>query len=326
MKILHISFHKGCQNDIQFVCDSLKHELEYMTFEDGITKGNARYNIGHQRAKTCWNNYKEYFNTFDLIITSDTTPISRVFLQNNFQKKLVIWICNRFDYFDGPSLDCNFPDPEYYNLIKSIPSRKNVKMISNCEFENFYLQARGIPFRNDVVKPIGGISSVAESVLTDIPNKSDTFWIPQYHNETRLMNLSAKLNELGILNFNGRHGGLDDLKLFKGIICIPYAWSTIAVFESIQLGMIYFLPSLDFIFELSKTGNFWFQPPFRKDLLQLSEWYSSENKDIFVYFDSWSDLKQKVNELDFNAMSLRVKTYAEFHKNKYLNMWNNILQ
>jgi hypothetical protein len=297
-----------------------------MTFEDGITKGNARYNIGHQRAKTCWNNYKEYFNTFDLIITSDTTPISRVFLQNNFQKKLVIWICNRFDYFDGPSLDCNFPDPEYYNLIKSIPSRKNVKMMSNCEFENFYLQARGIPFRNDVVKPIGGISSVAESVLTDIPNKSDTFWIPQYHNETRLMNLSAKLNELGILNFNGRHGGLDDLKLFKGIICIPYAWSTIAVFESIQLGMIYFLPSLDFIFELSKTGNFWFQPPFRKDLLQLSEWYSSENKDIFVYFDSWSDLKQKVNELDFNAMSLRVKTYAEFHKNKYLNMWNNILQ
>lgn len=326
MKILHISFHKGCQNDIQFVCDQLKHDLEYMTFEDGVTKGNARYNIGHQRAETCWNNYKDYFNTFDLIITSDTTPISRVFLQNNFQKKLVIWICNRFDYSDGASLDCHFPDPEYYEFIKSIPSRKNVKMISNCDFENFYLNARGIPFRNDVVKPIGGISTLAESILTDVSNKSETFWIPQYHNETRLMNLSAKLNDLQIPNFNARHGGLDDLKLFKGIICIPYAWSTIALFESIQLGMIYFIPSLDFIFELSRTGHFWFQPPFQKDLLQLSEWYSPENKDVFVYFTSWNDLKQKVVELDYDKKRSYIKEFAKNHKTTYLNKWDSILQ
>jgi hypothetical protein len=327
MKILHISFHKGCQNDIQFVCDKLKHELEFMTFEDGITKGNARYNIGHDRAKTCWNNFKEYFNKFDLIITSDTTPISRVFLQNNFDKKLVIWICNRFDYFDGASLDCDFPDAEYYELIKSIPSRPNVKMISNCEFENFYLQTKGIQFNNEVIKPIGGLSSVySETILTDIQNKSKTFWIPQYHNETILMNLSSKLNELGILNFNGRHGGLDDLKMFKGIISIPYAWSTISLFESLQLGMIYFIPSLDFIFELSKTGHFWFQPPFRKDLLHLSEWYSVDNKDIFVYFNSWEDLKDKITNLNFKEKKQIIQEYAKKHLEMYLNKWNILLQ
>jgi hypothetical protein len=298
-----------------------------MTFEDGITKGNARYNIGHHRAETCWNNYKDFFNSFDLIITSDTTPISRVFLQNNFQKKLIIWICNRFDYFDGASLDCHFPDPEYYNLIKSIPLRPNVKMISNCEFENFYLQSKGIPFKNEVIKPIGGVSTVySECEFTDIPNKSECFWIPQYHNETILMNLSAKLNQLEIPNFNGRHGGLNDLILFKGIICIPYAWSTIALFESLQLGMIYFIPSLDFIFELSRTGHFWFQPPFQKDKLKMSEWYSDENKDLFIYFDSWSDLKEKTTSLNFDEMRSKVKTYGEIHKNKYLSMWDRIIR
>jgi len=323
MKILHIGFHRGCQNDIKFVCDSLNQELEFMKFEDGVTRGSALYNIGHLRAEQTWNTYKDYFNSFDLIITSDTAPISRVFLQNNFTKKLIIWICNRFDYYDSSSLDCDFPDAEYYELIKSIPQRPNVKMISNCEFENYHLNSRGIPFKNEVIKPIGCISSVyADTEFTDVKNKGECFWIPQYHNETILMNLSSKLDELKIPNYNGRHGGLHDLQLFKGIICIPYAWSTISLFESFQLGVVYFIPSVEFIVQLSKTGNFWFQPPFEKSLLSLSEWYNEENKNCFVYFDSWLDLKEKVDSTDIEKKKIELKKFSQEHKELYLNKWN----
>jgi len=326
MKILHISFHKGCQNDIQFVCDALGHTLEYMTFEDAVTQGNARYNIGHWRAEQCWNTYKDYFNTFDLILTSDTTPISRVFLQNNFQKKLVIWICNRFDYYDQSHLDCAFPDGAYYDLIRSIPSRPNVTMISNCAFENVYLQMKGIYFKNEVIKPIGGVSSVyAEVDHVPVERKGERFWIPQYHNETKLMNLSQKLDELGILNYNGRHGGLQDLALFKGILCIPYAWSTLSLFESIQIGMIYFLPSLDFLIELSRTGDFWFQPPFERNILMISEWYCEENKEVFVYFNSWADLQEKVTSTDYEEKKRQVLRFADAHKKTHLERWRRVL-
>ena len=66
---------------------------------------------------------------------------------------------------------------------------------------------------------------------TIIEDKKETFFIPQYHNETIMINLSEILNKYGIKNFNNRHQGFNDLIEFKGIITIPYAWSTWALFE-----------------------------------------------------------------------------------------------
>ena len=89
MKILHLSFHTGCHNDITYLVNKLnknrndKIKLSFMEFNDG-TKG--KYNIGHERAEKYYNKHIEYFNTFDVILTSDTAPISRVFLQNNWNK------------------------------------------------------------------------------------------------------------------------------------------------------------------------------------------------------------------------------------------------
>ena len=50
--------------------------------------------------KRSWVNSVVDFGKFDVIVTSDTAPLSRIFLQNNWKKPLIIWICNRFDYVD----------------------------------------------------------------------------------------------------------------------------------------------------------------------------------------------------------------------------------
>lgn len=327
MKVLHMSFHTGCQNDIEYMAKELNLDLTFMEFDDGITKTNTKYNIGHKRAEDCWNKYKDYFNTFDLVITSDTAPISRVFLQHNFSKKLIIWVCNRFDYYDSASLDCKFPDEEYYQLISSIKNKPNVIIAGNSFFENYYAKnIKNTDIGSLVIKPIGCMSKLYENYNnTDVENKNETFFIPQYHNETILMNLHSKLTELNIKSFNGRHGGLKDLQQFKGIIHIPYAWSTISMYESFHLGMIYFIPSITFIMTLSGSGNFWFQPPFSKELLKLSEWYNDDNKENFVYFDSWEDLKNKINSTDYGLKKQLILSFAKEHCNKQLDMWRKYI-
>ena len=91
MKLLHLSFHTGCQNDIEYICEQLNIDLTFREFDDGISKGNDKYNIYHEKAEYAWNKYKDFYNKFDCIITSDTAPISRVFLQNNWKKKDADW-------------------------------------------------------------------------------------------------------------------------------------------------------------------------------------------------------------------------------------------
>ena len=118
LKVLHISFHHGCQNDLEYIAQQLKFDLEFMTYSDDSVKGSDIYNITHDRALNNWNKNKDYYNSFDIIITSDTVPLSRIFLQNNFKKKLIIWICNRFDYAHQPDAKkIGFPDKEYFDLI-----------------------------------------------------------------------------------------------------------------------------------------------------------------------------------------------------------------
>jgi hypothetical protein len=334
MRILHISFHLGAHNDITFMINELnknvlneqtdKIQLSFMEFTDG-TKG--KYNIGHDRAEKFWNKHKNYLNRFDLIITSDTAPISRVFLQNNYKGKLIIWINNRFDYCDQATNDCNFPDPEYYDLIREALNKDNVKIIGYTAFENFYCKnIRNIDIGNNIIKPIGCISNVYENNnLTKLENKNNTFFIGPYHNDNIMINLSEKLKELKIPVYNGRFNGPLDLAEFKGVVHIPYAWSNYSLFEGIQSGIIYFIPSKEFLIELKKDKDFFWSPPYSDDNLELSEWYNEENKDIFIYFRNWDDLLIKIYTTNYDKKRKYLKEFGEEHKNKMLKLWKQYI-
>jgi hypothetical protein len=329
MKLLHLSFHKGCINDFNYICEKLNYDCETLSYDKELNsnkelpplqeKDCQQYNITHDRAEKYWNIYKEYFNKFDCIITSDTAPLSRIFLQNGWSKKLIIWVCNRFDYAHGSN--SGFPDKEYYQLINDVKNRENIDIIPNTQFEIFYCKHRGIDIsKNKIIKPLGLTLNIGDT-KTIIKDKNETFFIPQYHNETIMCNLSEILNKYEIKNFNSRHQGLNDLIEFKGIITIPYAWSTWALFEYISLNMVVFLPSPKFLLSFFNL-NFWHQNRnYLKENLHLSEWYSNENKNFFIYFDSWEDLQNKVKHLDYDKKKRLAKEFGEKHKEKMLYRW-----
>lgn len=320
MKILHVTYHTGCALNINYVCKQLNYNLETQF-------ANWNYNIGYNRANEVWGKYKDYYNSFDIIITSDTAPLSRIFLQNNFSKKLIVWICNRFDYYDGATNDCNFPDPEYYKLIKSSLNKENVKFVSYTKFEHEYaLKYRNIDLGNLVIKPCSFAEASANNLLLNNIDKKNTFFIPNYHNDSIFMDLHKKCNDLNINSYRGRYNGPLDLENFKGIIHIPYAWSNLALFENWFIGNVYFIPSKKFILELSKSGNFFWSPPFSINDLDLSEWYLPEYKDLFIYFDNWNDLKIKSNNLNLiNDRKNKILEFSKLHNINTLNKWKELL-
>uniref|UniRef100_A0A6C0HMY1 Methyltransferase FkbM domain-containing protein n=1 Tax=viral metagenome TaxID=1070528 RepID=A0A6C0HMY1_9ZZZZ len=332
MRLLHITFHKGCELEIEYVFKKLGHELEVMYFDDGITKGNDLYKIDHDRAQNCWDKHQAYFHTFDGIITSDTCPTCRPFLQNNWSKLLMIWICNRFDYEMKPETI----DPEFYRLLRDIPNRKNVFIFGNSMIESVYAsQLKRVEVGNLIIKPIGK-NVISKDKTQSYDMNKELFYIPPYENETKLMNLSEHLHTLGIPNKCERFSDhISELLVYKGIICIPYAWSTIALFERIQHGMVTFIPTVRFLMELFTIGapKGWFQPPFHSytpeyfqpELLTLSEWYCEENKELFVYFDTWNDLQEKVKTTDFIKKTETILLFAKEHQDEMLGRWKKVI-
>lgn len=291
-----------------------------------MSSGNELYNLGEERAQRIWDLHKETFLKYDAIITSDTAPLARIFLQNDWPKPLIIWICNRFDYSDQASLDCDFPDEAYYELFRKATALPNVKVIAYTEFEHHYANKQGVDTGSIIITPSAfEILPLNNSAIPSHIVKNETFFLPPYHNETQFMDMQKFLSDLGIPVYCGRYNGARDLEDFKGIIHFPYAWSNLALFENLSLGIPYFLPSEKFFVELvTNNSNYFFTNPFyiiHRDFAKVSEWYAPLRKDIFIYFDSWEDLLNKIENTDYAAKRDQIKNHSIEHNKKMKNRW-----
>ncbi len=339
MKILHLTHHSGCLADIEYITTKLGHNITSVYYDKG-------YNISHDLANSSWQEKKDIYNSYDVVITSDTAPLSRIFLQNmdEFKGFLIVWICNRFDFCDKKNNSVGFPDKDYYSLLRKSLSHPRVKIIPNTEFDCYHTRRKNINVENFIIKPIGKKldNSINYVIPKSIPEKKELFFIKNYHNDTIFVDLEAKCKKLGIpaYRFKNRHGGTSDIADFKGIIHIPYAWSTWLFFENLQAGIPYFIPSRKFLLRISIIQNilllgkifkknFWFQNYydsilFNWDRLKIAEWYCAENSDVLVYFDSWNDLVEKINNTDFRAQREKIKAWGEKHTTNTLQQWENV--
>lgn len=333
LHVLHLTFHQGCAREIEAVAEVLGFKVETWfipalppLFLDGLSRGNVLYNIGHERADRIWKLHQSTFEQFDVVMTSDTAPLSRIFLQNGFTKPLIIWICNRFDYSDQESLDCHFPDPEFYQLFDGAHRKENVKVVAYNLFEHEYAHKKGVDTGDRIITPCAPHTKflAADSSIPHMINKEETFFLPPYSNEVLFLN---KCLDLKIPVYRGRYNGAADLSGFKGIIHFPYAWSNLAFFENISEGTPYLIPSISFLKTLLKEHQYWFvnrEYLIEKERFDLSEWYQPGREEIIIYFDSWEDLQYKIDTVNFPLLRTRIKKYAEAYRSNMLEKWSQL--
>lgn len=328
MKILHLTFHHSPQYDLEYVCQKLNLHLETIYFHDyaaNIYKP-SRYKITAQRAEAWWQDKKDYYRSFDRIVTSDTAPLSRIFLPHidELPAELIVWICNRFDYAVED-------DTQYPALLNSLAQQNKLKLIPNTEIERTYCAQRGVTVTGPTIKPLGHrpanrrMSHPQSAAFMEDADYESGFYIPMYHNETKFMNLHRHCSSLGLKTFHGIHRGPEQLKRFKAIIHIPYAWSTWSFFDTLAINVPYLVPTEKFLCELSARPGFWFQIDFDQSILKLAEWYRPEHRDFITYFDSFQDLVAKANNTDWTQKREIVADFAKKHHDKTINDWKTTL-
>ena len=343
MKVLHISHHLGCMRDHAYIYHTLGFECKFWKFHSGL------FRITADIAKTIWIERKDYFNSFDYIVTSDTAPLSRIFMENihELKAKIVVWICNRFDYnMEG--------DNSFYDIFNriSIYHKDKFKIIAYSDFESIYCRYKGIGDISDIITPIGInlIELDANIDSLDIFNKSYTddsnaknkyiknselenkVFIPIYGNDNIFFNLNNILKTNNIECFNGGYSHPSDLKQCRLMVTFPDAYSKLITFETIQNGIVVFLPSEDFLIRLHPTWNngrqYWFNSPFgnlNHETLELCEWYRYKN--CRVYFNSIEDLIDKIKTISIEEIEEKKRwcsIYAKELKNINIEKWRRV--
>ena len=344
MKILHISHHIGCMRDHAYIYNKLGFEFEFWKFPKGL------FYITKDIANSIWNERKDYFNKFDYIVTSDTAPLSRIFMENIQELKpiIIVWICNRFDY--------NMErDMSFYQIFNKIANenKDKFKIIPYSDFEKVWCNVRGIKDILNTITPIG-INPIEldykidclndlQNSYTEDPNAKNSYknttelegkiFIPIYGNDNLFYNLKEILTSNNIEVFNGGYKHSTDLKFCKGLVTFPDAFSKLITFETIQNEVIVFLPSVEYLIKLHPTNNnntkYWFNCPIgylNTDLIKYCEWYRYEN--CRIYFDSIEDLITKIKNLTDEVIEEKRKwcrIYGAEIESTNMNLWKNIL-
>ena len=198
--------------------------------------------------------------------------------------RIVVWVCNRFDFRDnGPDRGRDhplpqplFPEPEFYALYAAAANGSlgaHVSVLPYTPFEAYYAGLKGVWIREPALRPAGlksldpsghvreGKGGQADADM----NVSNTLFLPPRGNDVLM---SGQCSYLGLrcLRAGMQLASVDDwspehleavhlpiayadareLRAFKAVVHIPYAWSTLAMWEFLQVCMRLLCPSPSF--------------------------------------------------------------------------------
>jgi hypothetical protein len=303
-------------------------------FDPDVEGGQILYNIDAPRASRIWDQHKDFFNTFDAVIVSDTTALSRIFLQNSWQKPLIIWITNRYDWCWLGEENRSFPDKAYYQLLRDAQKQPNVFFVPSSSFEIFWAKKKKIDLGDRIIQHCAAYLN--EDDLTYHPSqeiKKEIF----IHKRTEELQ-APRLFPTTICSFlqtkkiaaqSVRYTHLKDLILYKAVLYLPYQWCVISMFETLHLGLPTLIPSQSFLLSLVKDTNYYFEHKktlLKKQNFDLMEWYRPEFKDVFIYFDSWDDLAKKIAETDFAAVQCKTLEAGQKNTKKTIHRWQSLFE
>lgn len=335
MKVLHLSHHYGCLKDHQYICDSLGIDLESKYSKWGQVIPKDTYVITKDVSQKLWAEHHDYFNTFDYIVTSDTAPLSRIFLENidNLKAKIIIWVCNRFDY--------NMEnDIQYRDLIRNYCNDDRVKIIPYTEFERFWMNRYNIQTQYETIRPIGlvtpnPISDTEEyNVGLDgdykFDDSSGDVLVSRYHNDNIFQNSKQRCESFGLVARHAKYRGAVELetlvKNYECFLILPDAYSKFTAFELLQFKMPVILPSENLLLKLSRKSNYFFSTGVVPETVEYCEWYNEYFEQFAVYFedlDGIGDAVQMVKDNKEEIKSLMLEASKQ-HTEKTLKQWSKV--
>ena len=339
LQVGHYSNHLG----------SLK-DQDYTFHELGMKVSNfflLIYDITEAFAASYFEEHKETINSFDIIVTSDTTPLSRIFLQNlkNLKGRLVVWICNRLDY------DV-YDDKKYFALIRDNIARKDSKVmyVPYTEYEKQDAYARlGFNIADSpTITPHGlqlNESWSKESLVhyskhkiqnsheitktANVSHSNEGIFVTRYQNDQLHINVPKIYSQNDVAFKSSQYGHPSELRKYSALVTFPDAMSKFLVFETIQYGIPVILPSLQWLERLNK-GTYFFNADNQGHKPDIKYWYENEwyrYPDCRIYVENEMELVRVSKQLnegtypDLEFITTNMKERAKIISDMSIKKW-----
>ena len=320
MHFLHITNHPGTTRNIQNVFSYLG-KLESIETE----KCGFPIHITETHASQIWDDYRsrDYSSQkYETLIFTDTCMFARPFLQHieDHSMNIIVYVTNRFDWGAW-----HVRDHAYATQYAEYSRHPRVFFLADNRYDQFYASSiHGLHFRSpDIVRltPMISQNYSEEGEEKIMIHNSKLFLYNRgtfLHFYQHLLPFSPQ--EYDVYGYEGYPRYQDEYHIseYLGFLHLPYQTNIQSLWENLGHGILYFIPSKTFLLELiNEPWYYWEEkcksPELCAKSIDLAEWYQPENEVFFVFFDSWTDLREKRDIfLENNA--------AIYYKKKHISM------
>jgi hypothetical protein len=337
LKILFVNFHAGVENEVKAVVTKAI-EPYNITVEFTQIRGvgeDVEYLVTDEAATAYYPHHPDHcdVNKYDLIIGGDVATYSRPYLHAHCKTNILLYITNRFD-FDIRG------EAKYAALVSGASRWPNVRLLVNNLYEPYYaFKLRHVKFHVYAYAPsTGSISPTAQSMI----GESEVDWskvgkeelvIVDRAQQHFLIDLCKEKNVPPPLLISNHYGGPLSLA-GRFLVHIPYQVNTMAMFENMNMGVVYLLPSLRLYHEWNSIGQFnmddqelqWTQ----EELSTYVDWWRPDLSRFFFYFDNLSELapgsafRERVVRESPEKQRM-MKEYMAHHVDRSVEAWRQTL-
>ena len=326
--VLHLTNHTGTTKNINALFNQLNtlHIVETLGWDYGIY-------INKLKANEIWEYYKHNILKYDVLLFTDTSMNARPFLQNinDHNCIIIVYITNRYDWGMW-----HVRDDEFYQLYADLSTHKRVFFCSDNTYDQYYAEYNNITFH--FTTPIKLTPILKEPFVIEQPietkHKLFVYNRGTHYNMYKdiLINLNLSHDVFG--ESFCRYRDIEHICEYKAVLHLPYQTNTQSLWEYLAYNIIYFIPSKKFIYELidNASWSYWEEKNRPTELfiksIELAEWYISENETLFIYFDSWNELKYKVENItedELIAKHMKISAFMKSSNNVNIDKWKYML-
>jgi hypothetical protein len=303
MHFLHITNHPGTTRNIQNVFSYLGSEIGSLETQ----KCAFPLHITETHSDQIWADYqvREYASPPKTLIFTDTCMFARPFLQHieDHSMNIIVYVTNRFDWGAW-----HIHDATYATQYAEYSLHPRVFFLADNRYDQFYASIiHGLHFRlPDIIRLTPLISQnyfegSGESKEKIMIHNSKLFIYNRgtfLHFYQHLLPFSPQ--EYDVYGYQGYPRYQDEYHIseYLGFLHLPYQTNIQSLWENVGHGIFYFIPSKAFLLELIQEPWYYWEekcksPELCAKSIDLAEWYQPENSVFFVFFDSWTDLKEK---------------------------------
>lgn len=340
IKVLFVNYHPGVENEVHAVFEKILSPLNLKATYNHTrgVGGLADYQVTDEKAREWWPSNRDHCDSsqYDLIVVGDITAYSRPYLTAACKTNIILYITNRFD-FGVPG------ENEYAQLVATASKWPNVRVIVNNLYEQRYAVAtRHADLHVYAYSPSTG---ALDDTASELLKESELDWSAIDQQELLVVGRDHEMRFVQLMQEAGippphviprAYGGPLALTR-RRLVHIPYQVNTMSLFENLNVGVLYILPSLRLYESWLRRDLFWLdggEPNKRwtyEELLSYVDWYRTDLQFLFFYFDDLADLApdsefRKMVAREAEAKSQAVGQFMKNHTNRSIDAWKQALE